>query len=99
MLLFYSSRKSRLWVFFISFCILSFLIIKLKVNLSSQVTKSDVDAALQVLNFAIYHKELTDMEDREQERERERELERKGRDDHPSGENDGSHNRTANREG
>lgn len=39
------------------------------------------------------------MEDREQERERERELERTGRDDHPSGENDGSHNRTANREG
>lgn len=75
------------------------MFIKLKVNLSSQVTKSDVDAALQVLNFAIYHKELTDMEDREQERERERELERKGRDDHPSGENDGSHNRTASREG
>lgn len=39
------------------------------------------------------------MEDREQERERERELERKGRDDHPSGENDGSHNRAATREG
>lgn len=43
--------------------------------LSCQVTKTDVDAALKVLNFAIYHKELTEMEDREQERERE--LERK----------------------
>jgi hypothetical protein len=31
-----------------------------------QVLKSDVEAALQVLNFAIYHKELTEMEEREQ---------------------------------
>jgi DNA replication licensing factor MCM3 len=31
-----------------------------------QVLKIDVEAALQVLNFAIFHKELTDMEDREQ---------------------------------
>lgn len=31
-----------------------------------QVLKTDVEAALQVLNFAIFHKELTDMEDREQ---------------------------------
>lgn len=46
------------------------------VNLPSQVSKSDVDAALKVLNFAIYHKELTDMEEREQEREKE--LERNG---------------------
>ncbi|XP_057420228.1 DNA replication licensing factor MCM3-like [Lotus japonicus] len=46
-----------------------------KLRLSMQVTKTDVDAALKVLNFAIYHKELTEMEDREQERERE--LERK----------------------
>lgn len=36
-----------------------------------QVSKSDVEAALKVLNFAIYHKELTEMEEREQERERE----------------------------
>lgn len=35
------------------------------------MTKSDVEAALKVLNFAIYHKELTDMEEREQERLRE----------------------------
>ncbi|CAI0451943.1 unnamed protein product [Linum tenue] len=40
-----------------------------------QVTKSDVEAALKVLNFAIYHKELTDMEEREHEREREAERE------------------------
>ncbi|KAF7849108.1 hypothetical protein BT93_L1237 [Corymbia citriodora subsp. variegata] len=40
-----------------------------KLKLSRKVTKSDVDAALKVLNFAIYHKELTDMEEREQERE------------------------------
>ena len=33
--------------------------------------KSDVEAALKILNFAIYHKELTEMEDREQEREKE----------------------------
>ncbi|KAL3739557.1 hypothetical protein ACJRO7_020897 [Eucalyptus globulus] len=42
-----------------------------KLKLSRKVTKSDVEAALKVLNFAIYHKELTDMEEREQERERE----------------------------
>lgn len=30
-----------------------------------------MEASLKVLNFAIYHKELTDMEEREQERERE----------------------------
>ena len=51
-----------------------------------QVLKSDVEAALKVLNFAIYHQELTEMEDREQERERE--LERKRKADHDSG-NDG----------
>lgn len=33
--------------------------------------KSDVDAALKVLYFAIYHTELTEMEDRENEREKE----------------------------
>ncbi|KAL5731837.1 DNA helicase [Ranunculus cassubicifolius] len=42
-----------------------------KLKLSNQVTKVDVDAALKVLNFAIYHKELAEMEEREQERERE----------------------------
>ncbi|WCJ27378.1 DNA replication licensing factor MCM3 [Euphorbia peplus] len=42
-----------------------------KLKLSRKVSKSDVDAALNVLNFAIYHKELAEMEEREQERERE----------------------------
>ncbi|KAI3709850.1 hypothetical protein L2E82_39618 [Cichorium intybus] len=42
-----------------------------KLKLSKQVLKSDVDAALKVLNFAIYHQELTDMESREQELENE----------------------------
>ena len=36
-----------------------------------------MDAALQVLNFAIYHQELTEMEEREQERERENERKRR----------------------
>ena len=53
--------------------------------MSCQVSKSDVEAALKVLNFAIYHKELTEMEEREQERERE--LDRKRKADHD--ENDG----------
>lgn len=35
-------------------------------KLRHEVLKIDVGAALQVLNFAIFHKELTDMEDREQ---------------------------------
>ena len=43
-----------------------------------QVVKDDVDEALRLLNFAIYHKELTDMEEREQ---REREVEMKNRAD------------------
>ncbi|GAV66455.1 ketoacyl-synt domain-containing protein/MCM domain-containing protein/Ketoacyl-synt_C domain-containing protein [Cephalotus follicularis] len=41
-----------------------------KLKLSRKVTTSDVDAALKVLNFAIYHTELNEMEEREQERER-----------------------------
>ncbi|CAL5427500.1 unnamed protein product [Camellia sinensis] len=57
-----------------------------KLKLSRQVLKSDVEAALKLLNFAIYHKELTEMEDREQEREKE--LERKRKADHDGG-NDG----------
>lgn len=44
-----------------------------------QVSKTDVEAALKVLNFAIYHKELTEMEEREEERERTRQA------DHDSG--------------
>ncbi|XP_059440284.1 DNA replication licensing factor MCM3 isoform X1 [Corylus avellana] len=58
-----------------------------KLKLSRKVSKSDVEAALKVLNFAIYHTELNEMEEREQERE----LERKRRaDHHPSG-NDSHH--------
>ncbi|CAH1423979.1 unnamed protein product [Lactuca virosa] len=40
-----------------------------KLKLSKQILKSDVDAALKVLNFAIYHQELTDMEERRQNEE------------------------------
>ncbi|KAH9308715.1 hypothetical protein KI387_036626, partial [Taxus chinensis] len=47
------------------------------------VLKSDVESALKVLNFAIYHTELTEMEKREQEREQE--MERKRRADGDSG--------------
>jgi DNA replication licensing factor MCM3 len=56
----------------------------LNFHLFCQVSKSDVDAALKILNFAIYHKELTEMDEREEARERE--LERKRRAD---GENNG----------
>lgn len=60
-------------------------ILPLLPDLLMQVLKVDVEAALQVLNFAIYHKELTDMEEREQ---RERELDLKNRADQDAG-NDG----------
>lgn len=55
---------------------------------------SDVDAALKVLNFAIYHKELTEMEGREQERHREMERKRAaerraGNNDRPDGDSNG----------
>uniref|UniRef100_A0A5B7C825 DNA replication licensing factor MCM3 n=1 Tax=Davidia involucrata TaxID=16924 RepID=A0A5B7C825_DAVIN len=63
-----------------------------KLKLSRQVLKSDVEAALKILNFAIYHKELTEMDEREQERERELERKRKA-------DNDGSNNDTADRSG
>lgn len=43
-----------------------------------------MDAALKILNFAIYHKELTEMDEREEEREREQERKRKA-----DGENNG----------
>ncbi|KAI3971864.1 hypothetical protein MKW92_052393 [Papaver armeniacum] len=42
-----------------------------KLKLRSEVTKDDVDSALKVLNFAIYHKELAEMEERELVREKE----------------------------
>lgn len=55
-----------------------------------QVSKTDVEAALKVLNFAIYHKELTEMEERQQEQEQERERERKRKADHDSGAHQGN---------
>lgn len=42
-----------------------------KLKLSAQINKVDVDAALSVLNFAIYHMELTEMDEREEGRQRE----------------------------
>ncbi|VVB08139.1 unnamed protein product [Arabis nemorensis] len=43
-----------------------------KLKLSREVTKVDAEAALKLMNFAIYHQELTEMDEREQE-ERQRE--------------------------
>ncbi|RID60475.1 hypothetical protein BRARA_F03629 [Brassica rapa] len=43
-----------------------------KLKLSRKVTKTDAEAALKLMNFAIYHQELTEMDEREQE-ERQRE--------------------------
>lgn len=56
-----------------------------------------MEAALKVLNFAIYHKELTEMEEREQEREKE--FERKRRAELQSVDNDGPDRSTRRREG
>ncbi|KAK6932233.1 MCM, AAA-lid domain [Dillenia turbinata] len=56
-----------------------------KLKLNVEVLKSDVEAALNVLNFAMYHKELTEIEEREQERERD--VEKKHRADHGGGNN------------
>ena len=53
-----------------------------------QVLKSDAEAALQVLNFAIYHQELSDMEARENERLRE--MERDSTMDTEAVDNDGA---------
>lgn len=52
-----------------------------------QVLRSDVEAALRVLNFAIYHQELSEMEEREEVRMRE--MERESRMDTETGNNDG----------
>lgn len=68
-----------------------------KLKLSRKVSKSDVEAALKVLNFAIYHKELTEMEEREQDREKE--LERKRRAECHSHRNDADDHTTADRDG
>ncbi|KAH6765243.1 Minichromosome maintenance family protein [Perilla frutescens var. frutescens] len=59
-----------------------------KLRLSREVLRSDVEAALKVLNFAIYHQELNEMEEREDERLREKE--RESRADTEAGDNDGA---------
>ncbi|ERN03397.1 hypothetical protein AMTRI_Chr02g261900 [Amborella trichopoda] len=59
-----------------------------KLKLRNEVLQVDVEAALKVLNFAIYHKELTDMEEREQDWERE--LEKKRKSDHGGGDTGGT---------
>lgn len=59
------------------------------INVSWQISKSDVEAALKALNFAIYHKELTEMEEREQERQREQE--KNPRAEHPGRNNRADH--------
>ena len=58
------------------------------VVLDVQVTKADVDAALGVMNFAIYHKELTDMDEREAEREREQDAQKKRMAENSNADND-----------
>ncbi|CAO2842215.1 unnamed protein product [Amaranthus hypochondriacus] len=68
-----------------------------KLKLSRTVLKSDVEAALKVLNFAIYHRELTDMEEREQERENESERKRKA--DHDANNNEQVPHNRRNRSG
>jgi DNA replication licensing factor MCM3 len=72
-----------------------------KMKLSSEVTKADAEAALKLMNFAIYHQELTEMDDREQE---ERQREQAEQERTPSGRRgnqrrnneDGAENDTAN---
>ncbi|KAL1567464.1 DNA replication licensing factor MCM3 2 [Salvia divinorum] len=59
-----------------------------KLKLRQQVLKSDAEAAIQVLNFAIYHQELSDMEARENERLRE--MERDNTMNTEGGNNDGA---------
>ncbi|KAL3639961.1 hypothetical protein CASFOL_014929 [Castilleja foliolosa] len=61
-----------------------------------QVLKADVNAALQVLNFAIYHQELNEMEEREgewlREMNGERRAAKKSRVESEAGNNDGAPN-------
>ncbi|KAG6552874.1 hypothetical protein Mapa_005529 [Marchantia paleacea] len=70
-----------------------------KLKLRNQVKKADVDAALKVMTFAIYHKELTNAEERDQQRKRRAEEENGGGDDanDRGGDNDGSRRRTPSR--
>lgn len=65
-----------------------------KMKLRNQVLKSDVESALKVLNFAIYHTELTEMEEREREMQRKQQADGgpgddgqddDNNDDHPNG--------------
>ncbi|CAA0832924.1 DNA replication licensing factor MCM3 [Striga hermonthica] len=63
-----------------------------KLKLRRQVLKPDVEAALQVLNFAIYHQELNEMEEREEEWRREMDEERRA-DTEAGGNDDGTHTR------
>ncbi|KAL2343669.1 hypothetical protein Fmac_004954 [Flemingia macrophylla] len=65
-----------------------------KLKLSRQVSKSDVEAALKVLNFAIYHKELTEMEEREHERERQQDKRRTAEHNENDGPDRGPKNRS-----
>ncbi|GAA0185428.1 DNA metabolism protein [Lithospermum erythrorhizon] len=70
-----------------------------KLKLRRQVLKSDVEAALQVLNFAIYHQELNEMEEREQENARKRRAEQDAGDDgrgNPEGDGDGGDDNNGN---
>ncbi|KAF3665151.1 hypothetical protein FXO38_09745 [Capsicum annuum] len=64
-----------------------------KLKLRRQVLKSYVETALQVLHFAIYNQELTEMEKCEQEREKE--LRKNSSTDHDAGSNVSSHKRRA----
>ncbi|CAM6127854.1 unnamed protein product [Calypogeia fissa] len=48
-----------------------------KLKLRNQVLKADVDAALDVMKFAIYHRDLTEAQKREEEKQREEERKRK----------------------
>jgi len=68
-----------------------------KMKLRNQVLKSDVESALKVLNFAIYHTELTEMEEREREMQRKQQADGgPGDDGHDDDNNDDHPNGTGN---
>jgi len=70
-----------------------------KMKLRNQVLKSDVESALKVLNFAIYHTELTEMEEREREMQRKQQADGgPGDDGHDDDNNDDHPNVTGNTE-
>ncbi|CAE6216179.1 unnamed protein product [Arabidopsis arenosa] len=66
-----------------------------KMKLSREVTKADAEAALKLMNFAIYHQELTEMDDREQE---ERQREQAEQERTPSGRRGNQHRNNENGE-